>query len=249
MSISPNRSIADVSPNSALLWAEFRTQFDVNGVRKCENLATAPGAPKLLTMGDGYTASTIPAQLVGRHGVALTGTQYIDTGIVDPFLQTQPFTLVICVYARQTNGTSALLATTDQAQSFKGINLVFYQYGITMSMLNTVGGNYIQKNFTDVYGVGPIHKLIICCYSGSSTAADISISINSTSLTGTSVSDTLTGTIKNSKPLLLGARYNGTAKTGFLTGEIRFAAIFPWELSANQGQYLDRLCKTRINAA
>ena len=123
--ISPNRSLADVSPSKALLWCNFATQFDVNGVRKCANLATAPGAPRLLTMGDGSTANTIPAQRVGAHGIVLAGTQYVDTGIVDPFERTDRFTLFV---AKTGNVSAAgdLISTRDTAQSDRGISLDIY---------------------------------------------------------------------------------------------------------------------------
>jgi hypothetical protein len=237
----------DVDQRYALFWSEFRTRFDVAGSRKVENMGKWPGAPKYATMGDGTTANTIPSQLVGRHGIALTGTQYVDTGIVDPFERTDRFSLFVVTSGIA--GSCDIIGTADHANAVRGIILqlslsdtnIFYA-------INTYAGNkYISVSAPNTNSK-PVTSL--CgTYNGSSLAAGSSIYKDGSLRTLTVAKDTLDATIKSGKSFLLGARHNGAAKSAFLTGNIHFAAIFPWELTAQQVQYLDRLCKTRINAA
>ena len=113
----------EVYPSDSLLWLEFGGQY-VNSAGKVviDNLATRGDAPTTVLCGDGTTASTIPAQATKR-GVVFTGTQWIDTGIIDPFERTSKFTL-FCV-AKSTNNASSVstIASMDADQSWKGIGL------------------------------------------------------------------------------------------------------------------------------
>jgi hypothetical protein len=63
-----------ITPDSALVWCDFRAQADVANVRSFRNLGRAGGAPARLTNGDGTTAGTLCTQLVGRKGVSFDGT-------------------------------------------------------------------------------------------------------------------------------------------------------------------------------
>ena len=242
MSISPNRSLSDVNPSSALLWADFKTQFDVNGVRKCNNLGRYPGAPKYLTMGDGTTASTFPTQLVGRHGISLDGGDYIDTGIVDPFERTDRFTIAV-VCSALVDGN--LCDTFDQAVAYRGFGInmtggVLYHYIIS----NYGTSNMLYRAVTS--NAKPIVSYIDT-YDGSSTRVGHNIYYNANLVTTGNLVDMLSSTIKSGKSYLFGAWHNGAAKGSLLTGNIHNAFIFPWELTAQQVQYLHRYCVTRIN--
>lgn len=239
---SPLRSLADVNPSNAYLWAEFRTQFDVNGVRKTENMGRHPLAPRLLTLGDGSTAATIPQQITGRHGLVFTGTQYVDTGIVDVFERTDRFTLFACT----SGGTGAVIASTDQAQSYRGIASILLNNSLYIEVFSTYPTNCIYGNAL-AYPRRCVTSALT--YSGNSLVSGTSIYIDAISKTIGSTTDNLNSTIKSGKSFLIGAHHNGAAKATFFTGNIHFAAIFPWEFSAQQVQYLHRLCMTRINAA
>jgi hypothetical protein len=233
-----------VCPENALLWTRFATQFDVNGARKCENLGRYPGAPRLLTMGDGVNA--IPAQLVGRHGVSLAGAQYVDTGIVDPFERTQPFTLFV-----MESGVGAgcyLISTEDQAQSNRGISITAGQAGRDFLIVSTWATNAILNRATTE--IGRISVSHCFTYDGSSSAAGAKVYINGSSLTYNSTAfNNLSATIKNGKSFLIGARHNGAVKSALTTGNLHDAFIFPWELTAQQIQHLYRQCLLDINAA
>jgi hypothetical protein len=198
-------------------------------------------------MGDGVNA--IPAQLVGRHGVSLAGAQYVDTGIVDAFERTDRFTL-FCVTSQVSSIYGQMIATADQAQDYKGFYLANESLNtVAVYMFYNSGVNYIQKYKASTV-IQRAHHSFALTVDGTSTAAGVRLYDNSKLLALTTVKDTLsTGTIKNGKPILIGARHNGAAKAAFLTGNLHDAFIFPWELTAQQVQYLHRQCLLDINAA
>lgn len=244
--ISPNRSLADVNPSRAILWYEGGPQFDVNGVRKTANLGQAPGAPKLLTMGNGTTASTFPTQLVGRHGVSLDGGDYIDTGIVDPFERTDRFTLFTVTSQCTTAGY--LISSVDVAQSYRGIAVTWAS--TTMSDVYLI--NVYSSNAAITRSPVTEHRSLLShcvTYAGTSLISGIKTYGNAVPVAANLQFDSLSATIKNGRSVLIGAHHNGTGKAAFLTGNLHNAMIFPWELTPQQVQYLDRYCKTRINAA
>ena len=238
---SPNRSLADVSPSKALLWCNFSTQFDVNSVRCCENLGRAPGAPRLLTMGAGSGAS-MPTQLAGRHGISLNGAQYVDTGIIDPFERTDRFTLFAYASAVTTGGD--LISSGDDAQNIRGIVLTASgtQYGY---LINTDASNILSLRSVSVYNTVE-SKSYALTYGGSSANAAVYLKGSVATIT---TADTLSATVKSGKPFLIGARHNGVNKSERIVGVVHNAMIFPWELTAQQVQYLHRYCLTNINAA
>lgn len=241
--ISPNRSLADVCPEKALLWAEFRTQYDLAGVRVTDNLGRAVGAPKTLQLGDGTTASTFPTQLVGRRGFSFDGGDYVDTGIIDPFERTDRFTLFV-VTSAMTSINGQILVTYDSVLN-SGIRII-NNGANTISIYIQDGGYYIHKYNAGV--VTPAVSTIALTSNGSSTAAGISTYYNNIPGLFLTANDILTsGTIKNGKSFLIGARHNGAGKIAFLTGNVHAVFVFPWELAAQQVQYLHRYCVTRIN--
>lgn len=226
--ISPNRSLADVCCQKALLWYEGGPQFDVNGVQKTANLGCAPGAPKLLTIGDGTTASTFPTQLVGKHGVSFDGGDYIDTGIVDPFERTDAFTLVVVI-----SGVGAVcdvIGSVNAADANRGINLV-------LNNNNTCIPYFINQTSNNTYAAviasvtTRATNAIAVTYTGTSSASGIKVYVNGESKSLSVSMDGLVGTVKSGKPFLLGVRHNGADKNRFMTGTMHFAAIFPWELT------------------
>jgi hypothetical protein len=84
-------------------------------------------------------------------------------------------------------------------------------------------------------------------YGGASTAASVQTYVNATALAKTVSADTLSATIKNGKPWLIGARYNGAAKAQPYSGTMYFAAIFPLAASAIQIANLHKRVLRRVN--
>lgn len=215
-------------------------------LRVTENLGRYPGAPRLLTMGDGSTANTIPSQRVGAHGIVLGGTQYVDTGIVDVFERTDRFTLFV-----MESGVGAgcyLLSTEDQAQSNRGISITAGQAGRDFLLTSAWATNAIlNRHLIEIGKVVVSHSFT---YDGSSLASGLKAYANGSAVTYTSTTfNNLTATIKNGKPFLIGARHNGSAKSALTTGNIHNVYVFPWELSQQQIQHLHRQCMLDVNAA
>jgi hypothetical protein len=190
----------------------------------------------------------MPTQLTGRHGISLAGAQYVDTGIIDPFERTDRFTLFAAISgagAAATNGT--ILCSWDTA-SYRGINwgsnIDLNQLVLTTDLL---GNKYVSVQHT-VPGYGSFHTRA-ATYSGTSTAAGVALYEHGALVTPTIAKDTLDGTIKGGNSFLIGGRRASGVKSGRLVGNVHNIFIFPWELTAQQVQYLHRYCLNNINAA
>jgi hypothetical protein len=235
-----------VCPANALLWTEFRTQHDLAGKRVTDNLGRAVGAPKTVQLGDGTTANTIPAQVTGKHGLVFTGTQWVDTGIVDPFERTDKFTLFVATHIPSGSALCDLISSVDANNSNLGYSITSTASRVVhVYFLNRLTTNGIQSDSA----AGKTTGLSTSCltYSGSSSATGILIYSNGALTSMFASQDNLSATIKSGAPIQLGARYAGASRGAFLVGTMYFAAIFPWELTPQQVQYMDRLVKTRIN--
>ncbi len=247
--ISPRRSLADVNPKNALLWAEFRTKYLLNGLQVTDNLGRYPGAPKTLLMGDGTTANTIPAKITGKRGLSFIGsTNYVNTGIIDPFERTDKFSLFVFSSCSTTN-TTYTIGNLDNNQSLKGFGL-FNIISTGKSYLridNMNPPNCIIVSTQAKIGFERSKNTICATYNGSSLASGCNQYINGANATIIADTNNLTATIKNGKSVLIGGIWTGTNHTYIYDMEVYFAAIFPWDLTPQQVQYLDRLVKTRIN--
>ena len=238
----------EVFPSDAILWLEFGGQY-VNGAGKTviDNLATMGNAVKTVMCGDGTTSTTFPTQLVGKRGCSFDGGDYIDTGIIDPFERTDKFSIFV-VYYRSTIDATTLIGTCDLDQDFKGIIIQEFDGNSPVSF--QAAESYSSSHVTLVKT--PITNRLINSYAVVNNNAlrnsAISIYINTVIQTKTVFSDTLTsGSIKNGKPFILGARHYGTVKQLFFIGNIYFAAIFPLALSQLQVSNLHKKVIKRIN--
>ena len=80
--------------NRAVVFAcDFKPRV-VGGLQVMPNHGRAGGAPTWLTLGDGSTAGTIPIPLAG-YGASFTGSQYVNTGVVDRYEHNNTFSPVI----------------------------------------------------------------------------------------------------------------------------------------------------------
>ena len=245
---SPRRSLEDVNPNNALLWAEFRTQYIYNGLSVTDNLGRYPGAPKTLLMGDGTTASTIPAQIAGKKGFNFAGSQYVDTGIIDPFERTDKFSIFV-FYSKYGSSNAFILGNNDAAQDNKGIGFYFHGTSLLTSERTLVFANKWDTNmiYTSNFCNQNLFNSFGITSNGSSTTAGINLYSDGINTSQTAQVNALTASVKNGKPFLLAARHNGSSKTSISGCNIHFVVIFPWDLTPQQIQYLDRLVRTKIN--
>jgi hypothetical protein len=244
MTISPLRALNDVNPANAYGWYEFRTQIDINGSRKVENLARHPLAPRYATLGDGATSTTFPSQLIGRHGLVFDGGDYVDLGLTDVFERTNAFTLFVCCQINPAN-TYALISCEDVAQAYRGIGMTVTSNLIALSITNGAG-NQAQ---VIAPAVGNSLSTFCATYDGSSSTSGMRLYRDGRALTVTSTANTLTQTVKSGKPFLVGARHNGAARNIQAVCSMPMAAVIPSEYTPQQVLDLHRRAMTRINAA
>lgn len=239
-------TILDLYQSDALLWLEFGGIYtDAAGNKVVDNLALRGDAPKTVTCGAG---AACPTQLAGRRGVVFAGAQWIDCGLIDRFERTDAFTLVVVTSTTADQSLLMYMATADAAASpVRGVQ--FYTYlgnRVYIDMFSTPTTNSVS-----LYGTGGVTTRAInsvcVTHSGGSNAASVLGYFNGVAAAKTVSADTLSATIKNGKPWLLGARYNGAAKAQPYIGTMHFAAIFPLAASAIQIQNLHKCVMRRIN--
>lgn len=220
-------------------YVEFDNVVLIQKKRVCDNLAKYPGAPRYLTLGDGVTSTTFPTQLIGKHGMSFDGGDYIDTGIVDSFEINSKFTLFIATAGAQ-------------ACCFGNYNVPAYGYGLN----DLAGGGILYghlyssiPNLVRVYTSrqGSGIRTAAMTYNGNLVYQGINLFLDGFAAPITvAASATLTGTLKNGKSILIGTLHNNATKTQFFTGQVFFAAVFPFDLTNQQVQYLDKLVRSRF---
>lgn len=98
--------LKDLSPQNALVWLDFRSQFDRNGLRIIENAGKLATSPSVIICGDGTTTSTFPSQLVGSRGIGFDGGDYVKFTLSAP----GPNWTAISLCNQKTIGTADWLA-------------------------------------------------------------------------------------------------------------------------------------------
>ena len=237
----------EVFPSDAILWLEFGGQY-VNGAGKTviDNLATMGNAVKTVMCGDGTTANTIPAQIAGKRGLYFDGnSNYLDTGIIDPFDRTDKFTMFFVAACNYPEAIEMYAANADQAGS-PIIGIHFFQY-LKKMYVEIISSPSSQIKLSQTTGAS--RNVISQCftYNGSSLASGILVYTGGVLTTNTVTSNNLTTTIKNGKSLLIGTKYDGALRPNKFSGNMHFAAIFPLALSQLQVSNLHKKVIKRIN--
>lgn len=270
MSNYSKTSISYVNPENALLWCNFTNQnadvYTYSGqfvFTKCwaTNLGKYPGAPKTVQFGDGgysslyntvgamvTTSANVPKQIFTRNGIIFDGACWVNTGLIDPFEYNTSFTLFVLYYTKPTSLQILISNSNFSATPARGIQMYLNtDLTIGVTIVNTIAApdNFIFKSFPATTGI------VSACatYSGSSDQSGVLGYINGSSVTNDIVvaKNTLTSTIKSGIPFYLGARFDGSTLTYPLTGNIYFAAIFPFALTSQQVQYLDKIARINFN--
>ena len=225
------------------------------------NLGKYPGAPKTVQFGDGgysslyntvgamvTTSANVPKQIFTRNGIIFDGACWVNTGLIDPFEYNTSFTLFVLYYTKPTSLQILISNSNFSATPARGIQMYLNtDLTIGVTIVNTIAApdNFIFKSFPATTGI------VSACatYSGSSDQSGVLGYINGSSVTNDIVvaKNTLTSTIKSGIPFYLGARFDGSTLTYPLTGNIYFAAIFPFALTSQQVQYLDKIARINFN--
>jgi hypothetical protein len=229
----------EVTPENALLWLPFRSQYDVAGVRVSDNLGKATGAPATVTMGDGTTSTTFPTQLSGG-GISFDGGDYVDTTYVPIFTYNTPFTFAFVMRKNgQMPGTdSNIFATSDAAQSLKGMMVPqFGPYAVTW--LYQTGTYYYKITHSDRL-LRPLDAYVVVYDPTALFRLRSWVNGVETGIYGLANSN---ADFNSGKSLLIGARHNGAAKTAYSPAgvQVLFAACFPFALTPTQARYLHSL--------
>lgn len=246
-------TIKEIFASDALLWLEFGGQYtDSSGKRVIDNLAQRGDAPKTVQCGNGVTSTTFPTQLAGKRGVSFDGGDWIDCGLIDRFERTDAFTLfIVTTMNTAATGYHAFFESMDQAQSYRGINFgQFPSSDFTFNIISTYPTNVISGSVSAAtLGASArttSSKALVC--TGNSLVSGCTMYQDAKAFAPAVGSNTLSSTIKNGKPILIGGRHNGAVIiTNMLFGTVHFAAIFPLAATALQIQNLHKRVMRRIN--
>jgi hypothetical protein len=215
--------------------ADFRPQT-VNGLLQCPNLGQAAGAPRYCVLGDGSTAGTIPVpNASGRFGASFTGTQYVNTGIVDRYDWTSQFSLYCVLVCKPTALYKDMISSYDFGL---GTGILFRNSGANIPSLYLSGATFKQYAATSAF-LQPSMSIV-----GTSTGK-LYVGSNSVAVT---TSGSVSGSLKNGKPFLVGSSKNGATAVETLTGTIYAAGIFDGLLTPISIAELDTLVRSKINS-
>ena len=237
------------SVGSGAGYCEFDNVTVYKVIRVIDNLAQRADAPKTVTCGNGVTSTTFPTQLAEKRGVSFDGGDYIDCGLIDRFERTDAFT-IIAVVSNMSSNAGRIITTWDTAQDYKGICFGNTTNINQVYILNKlVGIKYIGVSHTPyatITSAGSLHSRAMT-YSGSSTAAGVSLYHNGGTVTKAVGSDTLDATIKSGNPILIGGQTTSGVKSGQFTGNMHFIGLFPFAASPLQISNLHKRVLKRIN--
>jgi hypothetical protein len=227
----------DILPQNALVWLDFRSQFDRNGVRVIENNGKLATSPSVVTCGDGTTTSSFPSQLVGSRGVNFDGAvnnKRVNCGAYLMLGNNQSFTIV-SVY-KASAGNVSLLSSVDSGTLVGGIQLLIGGgYDVVFSLYGNGTTNSIRlRNSANDCKLGIIQS-IITTYNGSSSTSGAIIYMNGMVSSARNVySDSLTQTIVTSNPIMIGVNKSSASWNVPFSGDIYHTSIFPKCLTSQQ---------------
>jgi hypothetical protein len=221
--------------------ADFRPQT-VNGLLQCPNLGQAAGAPRYCVLGDGSTAGTIPVpNASGRFGASFTGTQYVNTGIVDRYEWNQQFSLYIYGSAKISDAT--ILSAFNTATSTGWYVRMKSAGGTRVALYSGVGAaDFIEGAFQLV----PANSYV-WTWPGTDAAAGCKGYVGGKNVALSVASDTRSGTVKTGKSILLGTNWNGAGVVATGTsGTIYACGVFDGLLTPSSISELDTLVRSKI---
>jgi hypothetical protein len=195
----------DLMKRCCVFAVDFKPRI-VGGINVIPNFGKAGGAPTWLRLGDGSTASTLPIPLAG-YGASFTGTQYVDTGVVDRYERTDQFSLYAS-FTSSGNSYRPIISSSNAPINFRGISMVTVNssYSISeASLYHTVApGNYMIRAFSNG-GDSWLSQSHTWTWNGSALA----FFLGGESKTVNVVASSLSGTVKGGGRFIIGGRNNG----------------------------------------
>lgn len=209
----------DLLPQNALVWLDFRSQFDSNGVRVIKNNGKLATSPSVVICGDGTTANYMPSQLVGRKGVSFDGSDYIKFTLSAPGPDWTAISL------------SNLNVTPNNWYAFSlfGEPSLVNPFSVSIGMKNSTITSVVQEAVawgTD--GIAPNRNINSWCLTktGSSLVGYINAVQNSTR--------TLSGTYCTGSTNVINANLYSTSPVAAISANHYFFALFPKLLTPQQ---------------
>lgn len=217
----------------------------VGGINVMPNHGKAGGAPTWLRLGDGTTATTFPTPLAG-FGASFTGTQYVDTGVVDRYERTDQFSLYFYGFLR--TRTQQVISSMLGTNNYRGIALEQIAtriYHWNSSQFFTSNANLFYANASAAFAQT---KSICVTYAGvPNNVASSAIYSNGSLLTVVKAGDTISDSVKSGQQFVLGARSNSaSARESQIIGTAYAFGIFDGLLHPRDIYELDTLVKAGI---
>lgn len=159
-------------------------------------------------------------------------SQYVAVGNVVPlqldWLNT--FSLV-CWFKTAAGITQTLMGKREDGGTNRGYQLLVDGGVLRARLVNTGGSDEIDVVTTNTFNDGTYHQAVLT-YSGSGTAAGVTLYVDGLPVATTTVADTLTGTILDAVGFNIGAI--GSVPTEFFTGNIDDCGAYSSELTAGE---------------
>ena len=158
------------------------------------------------------------------NGLRFSGNNFVDFGAIADFKREQGFSYG--GWLKPKKGIGALVAKMDDANAFRGFDLLAGVGPISVHIINTWPTNAI-KVVTNKKLEADKWYHVFATYDGSSTAAGIKIYVNGESWDWKIEQDRLSDSIQTTKSLLVGSRHPGSR----LNAEVDAVQLFERQLS------------------
>ncbi|MGB7347389.1 MAG: DUF1553 domain-containing protein [Pirellulaceae bacterium] len=168
----------------------------------------------------------------GSKGLKFDGKNFVDLGDLGNFERTDAFSYGGWVKPSK-GGHGALLARMDDANGFRGFDLLCGTDRIEVHIINTWPTNALKVTATKAL-VADEWQHVFATYDGSSNPSGIKIYVDGELREWKIEQDSLKDTIKTEKSLLIGSRHPGSR----LNGVVDEVSLYDRELSAEQVKLL-----------
>lgn len=237
-------SFNDLMKRCCVFAVDFKPRI-VGGVNVIPNFGKAGGAPTWLTLGNGTTATTFPTPLAG-WGASFDGGDYVDTGVVDRYEQTDQFSLYM--YGSANTRTHQFISSMYGILDYRGVALEGISIRAYLWLVNAFTSNNYNLHFINKPGPIPFTQSLAVSYNGTpNTSGAASFFINGSAISTGKTNESINGTIKSGRGFRLGGRRDTDASLGAsMIGTSYAFGIFDGLLTPRDINFLDVLVKSNI---
>ena len=189
------------------------------------------GTPTNMESGD------VSSDVAGGRACTFNGTnEWVDFGNVYAFERTDPFSVSVWFKTTAT-GVQTIMGKLDNSPNARGWDLSRSNNGLAFSLYSAFdAGNRLLASAIGFSSAsdGQWHHVVVS-YDGSSTAMGVSFVVDGVAYVTNPYWDTLTGTIVNAIPFMIGRHYQ-SVNPAYFDGEIDDTAIYDKALSLAEAQ-------------